>query len=390
MTAPHSISSGSAKLFLDRSEVRALIVQQLPLTGDPVLKAVDALPIFNADDLRTPALPSGEVGPPLEPTKEMAIAGRKALAIVADRMEEAKLLATSSIDFWQRVGHEPANEIYKAMIEARPASSTAPQMASANNDVEPDELEALISDKSANRAADAILKEFVVARRASAAPQIAGDVREKIGRIIDPDAFDLLDRSHESDLTGSDREFIYEQNDARTTALAKADAIVAALSPQARAGDPTRIERTASGVIDWKMEVERLNKRIVELEARTGDAALISRLRAMPSSLNDACRTMEEAADVLCGGAAQPSGVSLPVPLVQALRDSLQRSDSFVWLDEIQMLDAALAASALPSTPRATPIMEPIDSVGLRGAKEQAIADHASMLPSTPQNIGAK
>lgn len=62
---------------------------------------------------------------PLEPTKEMAVAGRKALAIVADRMEEAKLLAVSSIDFWQRVGHEPANEIYKAMVEAAPRQSSA-------------------------------------------------------------------------------------------------------------------------------------------------------------------------------------------------------------------------------------------------------------------------
>lgn len=58
-------------------------------------------------------------------TPEMAIAGRKALAIVADRMEEAKLLATSSIDFWQRVGHEPANEIYRAMQKAAPSTRDA-------------------------------------------------------------------------------------------------------------------------------------------------------------------------------------------------------------------------------------------------------------------------
>jgi hypothetical protein len=66
--------------------------------------------------------------PPSEPTKEMALAGRKALAVVADRMEEAKLLATSSIDFWQRVGHEPANEIYKAMIAVAPPSGSAVAM----------------------------------------------------------------------------------------------------------------------------------------------------------------------------------------------------------------------------------------------------------------------
>lgn len=60
--------------------------------------------------------------PRTEITREMALAGRKALAAVADRMEEAKLLATTSIDFWQRVGHEPANEIYAAMVAASPLS----------------------------------------------------------------------------------------------------------------------------------------------------------------------------------------------------------------------------------------------------------------------------
>jgi hypothetical protein len=35
-----------------------------------------------------------------------------------------------------------------------------------------------------------------------------------------------------------------------------------------------------------------------------------------------------------------------------------------------------------PSTKRTT-IIEPIESAGLRGAQKQAIADHASMIPST-------
>lgn len=73
----------------------------------------------------SPAAPAerltGEAVPD-EPTKEMAEAGRKALALVADRMETAKLTAVSVIDFWQQVGHEPANEIYKAMLAARPAA----------------------------------------------------------------------------------------------------------------------------------------------------------------------------------------------------------------------------------------------------------------------------
>lgn len=64
-------------------------------------------------------------GLPDDITPEMAAAGRKALAVVADRMEEAKLLATSSIDFWQRVGHEPANEIYRAMIATRATRDAA-------------------------------------------------------------------------------------------------------------------------------------------------------------------------------------------------------------------------------------------------------------------------
>lgn len=56
--------------------------------------------------------------PPREPTEEMALAGRKACAAVADRMELAKQVAVSVIDFWQRVGHQPANEIWKAMYDA--------------------------------------------------------------------------------------------------------------------------------------------------------------------------------------------------------------------------------------------------------------------------------
>lgn len=80
-----------------------------------------ALAADAANEIRrlTAAL-SEQVAAPKEPTPEMAAAGRKALAVVADRMEEAKLLAVSSIDFWQRVGHEPANEIFKAMLAAAP------------------------------------------------------------------------------------------------------------------------------------------------------------------------------------------------------------------------------------------------------------------------------
>jgi hypothetical protein len=55
---------------------------------------------------------------PKEPTEAMSLAGRKACAEVADKMEEAKLLATSSIDFWQRVGHNPERAIWDAMLSA--------------------------------------------------------------------------------------------------------------------------------------------------------------------------------------------------------------------------------------------------------------------------------
>lgn len=52
---------------------------------------------------------------PKEPTEGMSLSGRKACAVVADRMETAKLTSASVIDFWQRVGHKPADEIYLAM-----------------------------------------------------------------------------------------------------------------------------------------------------------------------------------------------------------------------------------------------------------------------------------
>lgn len=66
---------------------------------------------------------AGSVTVPTEPTKEMAEAGRKALAAVADRMETAKLTAVSVIDFWQQVGHQPANEIYTAMLSVLPGDA---------------------------------------------------------------------------------------------------------------------------------------------------------------------------------------------------------------------------------------------------------------------------
>lgn len=39
-------------LFLERSEVRSMIIQQFQQTGEPVLRAIDALPIFSAEDIR--------------------------------------------------------------------------------------------------------------------------------------------------------------------------------------------------------------------------------------------------------------------------------------------------------------------------------------------------
>lgn len=66
---------------------------------------------------------TSEVSVPREPTEEMAKAGRKALCAIADRMETAKLTSSSIIDFWQQVGHQPANEVYKAMLAAAPRPS---------------------------------------------------------------------------------------------------------------------------------------------------------------------------------------------------------------------------------------------------------------------------
>lgn len=55
---------------------------------------------------------------PVDVARDMAIAGRKACCAVADRMEAAKETAVSTLDFWQQVGHEPANSIYEAMLSA--------------------------------------------------------------------------------------------------------------------------------------------------------------------------------------------------------------------------------------------------------------------------------
>lgn len=94
--------------------------EPIEVTNGDLCRWFDRLEIVSAH-LRNAGLAQS---PRTEITKEMALAGRKALAVVADRMEEAKLLATSSIDFWQRVGHEPANEIYAAMVAASPVPST--------------------------------------------------------------------------------------------------------------------------------------------------------------------------------------------------------------------------------------------------------------------------
>jgi hypothetical protein len=54
-------------------------------------------------------------------------------------------------------------------------------------------------------------------------------------------------------------------------------------------------------------------------------------------------------------------------------------------------IDAAKAIRALStvsSTHSQTKIIEPIESVGLRGAQKQAIAEHASMVSSTHQRPG--
>ncbi len=251
---------------------------------------------------------SGTAEAPLDPTKEMAIAGRKALALVADRMEEAKLLATSSIDFWQRVGHEPANEIYKAMIEARPASPTpqiaemetdqefedrsmkmdaadnlrlldyiagkiglphneelsrenfcawfnsTPQIALTDAQLQATALEAIqaAAKVQADAYVDPASKKIPV--RAPATPQIAGGVREALERF-----------SKSPWLPPYERKIAIEA--------------LAALSPQAQAGErpkcslcgledgacicahiPSHIEKSKWDVIDWKMEVERLNR----------------------------------------------------------------------------------------------------------------------------------
>lgn len=58
---------------------------------------------------------------PREPTEAMQVAGRKKLAEVCDRFDEARNTARSSIEFWQIVGHHPADDIWSTMLAASPA-----------------------------------------------------------------------------------------------------------------------------------------------------------------------------------------------------------------------------------------------------------------------------
>lgn len=67
------------------------------------------------------AAPDGWVCVPREPTEAMQVAGRKKLAEVCDRFDEARNTARSSIEFWQIVGHHPADDIWSTMLAASPA-----------------------------------------------------------------------------------------------------------------------------------------------------------------------------------------------------------------------------------------------------------------------------
>jgi hypothetical protein len=79
--------------------------------------------------------------------------------------------------------------------ELVPLHSTPPVAgadAGARDQVEPGELEAVIADMSANRAADAILKDFVVTRRAAlASPSVTQVEREKLAATIHKARFPL-------------------------------------------------------------------------------------------------------------------------------------------------------------------------------------------------------
>jgi len=68
--------------------------------------------------LTTGLAAEGMVLLPREPDDAMSAAGRKAVCALADRMETAKITAASSSDFWQQVGHKPADEVYRAMLSA--------------------------------------------------------------------------------------------------------------------------------------------------------------------------------------------------------------------------------------------------------------------------------
>ena len=95
-----------------------LFVRDVYYDHQEVVKKRDRLLVLCSTAL-TAAL-ADHVVVPREPTEAMSLAGRKACAAVADKMETAKQTAISISDFLQQVGHKPADSIYRAMISAAP------------------------------------------------------------------------------------------------------------------------------------------------------------------------------------------------------------------------------------------------------------------------------
>lgn len=114
-----------------------------------------------------------------------------------------------------------------------------------------------------------------------------------------------------------------------------ADEIVEALRSTAQASLPPIVDRNELIALLEDLASVNLSREAVERQARRMADDLIARglTFATPQP------------------ASTPANfVTIPTNLAQRLRDHLQQADSFVWLDEIQMLDAAL-----PSTPRGAP-----------------------------------
>lgn len=100
------------------------------------------------------------------PMKSEATPGRDQL-LVDPAMTDIAERAAKQIARAERLDNVSAKEVYRTIIEAIVSARLAAKPDDDGEAVEPEELENLISDRSANRAADLILANYVVTRRST-------------------------------------------------------------------------------------------------------------------------------------------------------------------------------------------------------------------------------